>query len=55
MPTMIKRIEVGMFGFAEAHPVYYLTIDLFLFIAAATFCALHSISPPLPLVRVTTQ
>ena len=36
-PTMIKKIEVGVFGFAESHPVIYLLIDLALFLLAATF------------------
>jgi len=37
-PTLVQRIEVGVFGFAESHPVIYLLIDLTLFLIAATFC-----------------
>ena len=31
------KISTGLFGFAEAHPVIYLSIDLVLFLLAACF------------------
>lgn len=36
-PDLMTVVSVSVFGFAEAHPVIYLMIDLSLFLAAATF------------------